>query len=180
MPLPDQSPDLDTFLKLFKRNVSERPNDAFLGTRQRLADGADGKPQFGEYQWKTWSEVDQEAQKLARGFINLNLCPQVEGDGQLWRFIGVWSKNRWEWTETLLAAMHYKITTVGFYDAMSAEQVDFILNQTEMQTVVCSKDYALKLIEMKRSGEKAGLLRNLVVIDDISQDNNLVQAAGEV
>ena len=27
-----------------------------------------------------------------------------------------------------LASMHYKMTTVGFYDAMSAEQVDYILN----------------------------------------------------
>uniref|UniRef100_UPI0035C6CB46 AMP-binding protein n=1 Tax=Serratia quinivorans TaxID=137545 RepID=UPI0035C6CB46 len=66
----------------------------------------------------------------------LNLCPQIEGEEKMWRFIGIWMKNRWEWTATLLASMHYKITTVGFYDAMSSEQVDFILNQTEMTTVV--------------------------------------------
>lgn len=39
----------------------------------------------------------------------------------MWRFLGIWAKNRWEWTVSLLAAMHYKITGVGFYDAMSTE-----------------------------------------------------------
>ena len=48
--------------------------------------------------------------------------------------------------------MHYKITAVGFYDAMSMDQVDFILNQTEMQSLVCSVDYAQKIINMKVNG----------------------------
>lgn len=60
--------------------------------------------------------------------MNLNLVPEIEGEGKMWRFIGVWQKNRLEWTETLLAAMHYKVTTVGFYDMMGPEQVDYILN----------------------------------------------------
>ena len=34
VPLPLQSPETDTFLKLFKRNVSERANEPFLGTRK--------------------------------------------------------------------------------------------------------------------------------------------------
>ena len=84
-------------------------------------------------------------QNIARGLMNLNLVPQVEGEGKLWRFIGVWSKNRLEWTETQLASMHYNMTTVGFYDAMSAEHVNYILDQTEIQTIVCTIDYAQKL-----------------------------------
>ena len=43
----------------------------------------------------------------------------VDGEGKKWRFMGVWAKNRWEWTNTLLACMHYNVTTVGFYDAQS-------------------------------------------------------------
>lgn len=58
----------------------------------------------------------------------LDLCPQIEGEDKLWRFLGIWAKNREEWTTSLLAAMHYKITAVGFFDAMSSEQVEFILN----------------------------------------------------
>ena len=50
----------------------------------------------------------------------------------------------------MIACMFYNITAVGFYDAMSAEQVDFILNQTEMRTLVCTADYAAKLVDMKK------------------------------
>ena len=108
--------------------------------------------------------------------MNLNLVPEVEGEGKIWRFIGVWQKNRLEWTETLLAAMHYKITTVGFYDMMGPEQVDYILNQTEMPTVVCSPDYATKLVNMKKDG-MATYLKALIVVDTISDE--LKQAAQE-
>ena len=61
--------------------------------------------------------------------------------------------------------MHYRITAVGFYDAMSVEQVDFILNQTEMSTIVCTADYAKKLIDMKKSG-KAVYVNALIVTGD--------------
>ena len=78
--------------------------------------------------WKTWQEVDAIVEKFARGLMELDLCPQIEGEEKLWRFLGIWAKNCEEWTTSLLAAMHYKITTVGFFDAMSSEQVSFILN----------------------------------------------------
>jgi long-subunit acyl-CoA synthetase (AMP-forming) len=119
---------MDTLLNIFKRNVTTLANRPFLGTREQLPAGADGKVQFGDYTWQTWGEIDAKAQKLAKGFMVLDLCPEVRAEDKDWRFVGIWAKNRWEWTTTLLAAMHYKITTVGFYDAMSNEQVDFILN----------------------------------------------------
>ena len=80
----------------------------------------------------------------------------------MWRFLGIWAKNCEEWTVSLLAAMHYKITAVGFYDAMSVEQVDFITNQTEMTTILCTEDFAKKLINMRKIG-KAMTVSTLVV-----------------
>jgi len=104
-------------------------------------------------------------QSLAKGLMVLNLCPHVEGEGKDWRFLGIWAKNRWEWTATLLATMHYNITTVGFYDAMSNEQVDFILNQTEMETMVCTSDYAQKILNMKKLG-LAVFIKALVILTE--------------
>ncbi len=82
----------------------------------------------------------------------------------MWRFLGIWAKNREEWTISLLAAMHYRITAVGFFDAMSSEQVEFIFNQTEMTTVVCTADYAKKIVDMKANGQAAHI-KNLVIMD---------------
>ena len=93
-----------------------------------------------------------------------DFCPEIVEDGQTYRFCGIWSKNRAEWHDTLFACMHYKITTIGFYDSMNAESVDYILNQTELTTIICSKDFVRKIIDMKKSG-KAVRVVNAVVMD---------------
>jgi len=93
------------------------------------------------------------------------MCSEIEGEGSLWRFLGIWAKNCKEWTTAELACMHYGVTTVGFYDAMGFEQVDFILEQTEMKTVLASLDYAEKLIEMKQNG-LAGYIEMVITIEE--------------
>ena len=99
--------------------------------------------------------------------MNLNLCPEVGDEG--FRFCGIWSKNRAEWMTTLLACMHYKITVVGFYDAMGTQSVEFILNQTEMQTIVCSGDYIEKIVNMKKD-DMAQHIKALITLDDIKPE----------
>jgi len=113
---------------MFKRNVSERGDEPYLGTRPQLAElSARGKAIYGPYEWKTYNEVNTLAMNFAKGMMIKGLCPETEGEGKMWRFVGIWAKNRWEWTNTLLAGMHVGVTTVGFYDAQSQEQVDFII-----------------------------------------------------
>lgn len=87
----------------------------------------------------------------------------------MWRFLGVWSKNRWEWVASILACMHYKITTVGFFEAMGQGIVDYIFNQTEMTTVLCAGAYVKKITDMKKAN-LAGGVHNLIIIDDVDKD----------
>lgn len=134
-----------------------------------MAPTPEGKQVFGEYNWQTYRETDEIAQKFAKGLMVMDLCPEIEGEGSLWRFLGIWAKNRKEWTTGLLSCMHYGITTVGFYDAMGFAQVDFILDQTEMKTILVSLDYAAKLIEMKKNG-LAGYLDTVITIEEAPAD----------
>ena len=46
--------------------------------------------------------------------------------------------------------MYYKMTVVGFYDAMGVVSLEYILNQTEMTTIVCSGEYIMKIVDMKK------------------------------
>ena len=69
--------------------------------------------------------------------------------------------------------MHYKITAVGFYESMGPEQVQYILNQTEMTSIFVAKAYIDKILEYKRdvNGNGAHLSRNivnLVCLDEVS------------
>jgi len=114
-------PGCDTLMKIFQHHVKNSPKNQFLGTREKLSEG------FGQYQWLTFEEVDVNARNLARGIMKLDLCPEVEGEDTTWRFCGNWSRNRQEWLTVMLANMHHKTTTVGFYDAMNPTAVDFII-----------------------------------------------------
>lgn len=82
--------------------------------------------------------------------MKMNFCPEHEAEGRQWRFVGIWARNRQEWLTTLLAGMHFNITNVGFYDAMSINAVDFILKQTKIETIFCEAGLVKKVIDMKK------------------------------
>ena len=119
-----------------------------------------------------------KTESLAKGLKVLDLCPPIQAEGKDWYFLGIWAKNCPDWTISLLACMYYKITTVGFYDAMSKEQVDFIFNQTRMTTVVVTTDYAQKIIDMKKNG-MAQNITGLIVCGDDSKVPSLTAGANE-
>jgi hypothetical protein len=50
-----------TILDYFERSVKNFPNQDFLGTRTQLANDDKGQPQFGEYTWKTFKEIEVQA-----------------------------------------------------------------------------------------------------------------------
>jgi long-chain acyl-CoA synthetase len=46
--------------------------------------------------------------------------------------------------------MYFNRTTIGFFDSMGNESVDFILNQTELSCIFCTPEYIAKLVAMKK------------------------------
>ena len=105
------------YITALLKQVKDKPDQPFLGTRVKNEDGSLG----GYYTWQTYKEVWNKVQNLAKGILELNLMPVQESineDGRTWRFGGIWSKNRWEWTATFFASMLIKGTVIGFYDSM--------------------------------------------------------------
>jgi len=99
----------------------------------------------------------------------MNLVTETEGDGKKWRFVGLWSKNRWEWLACHIANMYYNQTTIGFFDSMGIQAVDFILNQTELSCIFSTSEYISKIIQMKKE-KLARTIQFLVCFDDVTQD----------
>ena len=163
---PNASEDCYTYLDYFEKSVTNRGFDRFLGTRQRLADDVDNKPVFGDYAWMTFTEVSQTTQNLARGIHKLGLAAETEGDGRKWNFIGIWAKNRQEYLHTHLANMYFSFTTIGIFDSMGAEAVDFITKQTELATLFTEQAYIPKIIAMKKD-KLATTVVNLVSYDPV-------------
>ena len=59
-------------------------------------------------------------------------------------------------------------TVVGFYDAMSFEAVDYILKQTQMETMLVAGEYVAKILKMRSEG-LAKQITHLVVFDDLQE-----------
>ena len=122
------------------------------------------------YDWLSFKQVDELARNFAAGSRALDLNPEVDAEGKKWRFLGVQSKNRKEWGIAHLANMYMKSTTIALYDTLGADALKYVIDQTEMTTVVCQGDLVQKLIDLKI--EDAGLpnskiqrLANIVSMD---------------
>lgn len=48
--------------------------------------------------------------------------------------------------------MYNNYTSIGFFDSMGVESVDFIVKQTELKTLFTSKEYVEKIRTMKSDG----------------------------
>jgi long-chain acyl-CoA synthetase len=119
----------------------------------------------------TCREVADIAEHLSYGMELHNLAPVVNAEDKEWRFIAIQSKNRKEWNLTNLANMHQNITTVSLYDTLGVDATKFIVNQTELTTMIVSNDYISKIIKMKAEDDAAEApklfrLKNIVGFED--------------
>ena len=150
--IPLSIPGCDTLLEHFKRQVTNNKNAPFLGTRPQTGKDEKNQPTFGPYEWETFGDVHEKSTYVARAIRKNKLAEPVEGEGKQQRFLGIWAKNRAEWLTTLIALMKSRTVCVGFFDAMGNDAVNFIVNQTEVQTMFVAGEYIDKVLAMKDLG----------------------------
>ena len=75
-----------------------------------------------------------------------------------------------EWSTTLLACMHVKIIAVGFYEAMSEDQMDYILGQTGITTMFVTAALLPKMLALKKNGKAAGVTNIVLMHDEETSD----------
>ena len=103
--------------------------------------------------WKSWSTVDGIVDDLALGFVALNLMPMSHSEnGQDYKCMGIYAKNREEWAFTDLATIRQSGTTVAFYDSLGPSAVEFVIRQTKLATISCEVRYLRILITLKLQG----------------------------
>lgn len=65
--------------------------------------------------------------------------------------------------------MYFDRTTIGFFDSMGPQSVDYILNQTQLSTIFCTSEYIEKILKMKKDGQAATVC-TLVCFDAFKED----------
>ncbi|XP_071107343.1 long-chain-fatty-acid--CoA ligase 5-like [Haliotis cracherodii] len=146
--------DARTLYEVFQRGIRQSNNGPCLGART-------GPNK--EYEWLSYNEVYEKARAFGSGLLHKGVKPGKDS------FIGIYSKNKIEWTVAEQANNMFSMVTVPLYDTLGIQACIYIINQTELSTLVCdSPDKAQLILDQ---AQYLPSLRRIVMIEAISQQN---------
>jgi hypothetical protein len=115
--LRDNFRGMHTLKEIIEFNVKECPDKPFVGTREKLF-GDNGVVTYGDYKWKTYAQVYEISEAVARYLYKHELCPKLQTEEGAFRFLTLYAKNREEWCATDIATAISGITSVTLYDTL--------------------------------------------------------------
>ncbi len=157
---------VNTMLESFQRSVRSNPTGHCLGHRP-IIDAKNGH--VGAYVWETYEQVYLRVQNLAGGLIHENmLCePSIvqkdkkdSSNGE--KMLLIFMKNRPEWVVAQYAAFYGGAAVSCLYDTLGARATSYILQQTKVQTVVCTSADLKQLLAVKPNVPS---LKHVVLVD---------------
>jgi long-chain acyl-CoA synthetase len=151
-----------TVLESFERNLKKnRHKNNFIGYRKKINKDELEK----KFTWITYEEANELLTNFCLGLNVKNLCPviDIEKEGP-YRFLGIYSRNKKEWLLSFLGAMKDSITIVTIYETLGDLAVEYILEQTQLTTIVIELKALKKILELAKEN-KISKLKNLIVIE---------------
>ena len=133
----------------------------FMGYRKKINKDELEK----KFTWITYEQADELSLNFSRGLNVLNLCPEMKFDNENpFRFLGIYSRNKKEWILSYLGAMRDSITIVTIYDTLGDKAVEFILEQTQVTTIVIEIKALKKMLQLAKQ-QRTFQVKNLIVLD---------------
>jgi long-chain acyl-CoA synthetase len=108
------------------------------------------------------------AKQLAKGIEKHELCPEVHCDEGNFRMLGFYSKNRYEWAIGDISCVLNNIVSVPLYDTLGDNSVEFIVTQTELETIIMGKDKVDHICKLKTEGKLNSVL-NIICFDELDE-----------
>ena len=105
---------------------------------------------------------------LAKGLEKLNLTPMRDFDGESYRFLGFYTKNREESFLCEIGGWFNSIANVMLYDTFGEKNISLIINQTELETIVVSDETVRKILAIKKNSSE--FIKNLIIMDNASSE----------
>ena len=124
-----------------------------LGVRDTDKDNPD--IYLNSYSWQTYKTVGDRTRNFGRGLRHL-IKPR--------EYLGICAANRPEWVITDLACMLNSIITVPMYCLLSDHDSAFIINNTNISTVICDKEMLPKFLRLR---SECPSLRQLICMDPV-------------
>lgn len=114
------------------------------------------------YQWIHYNETLLRARNLGSGLVSCGLTPGPQ------TLVGLYSQNCPEWILTEQACYTYSLVLVPLYDTLGPDACAYIINQAEINLVVCEDDKKCNLLLDKAPR----CLRKLVVVKETRPATN--------
>jgi len=128
-----EPPGVYSLLDNLQLTTKKKPNNRFLGTRPKNADGS-----YGDYQWQTYSEFYEHVKHFG-SYFNKKLNIQK---GSVVGIIGI---NSLEWAYSMFGTFYNNGIIVPLYDTLGIQSLEMIIEQTEMNIIAASAE-KLKLL----------------------------------
>ncbi|CAI2361356.1 unnamed protein product [Moneuplotes crassus] len=133
-----------------------------------------GHIEGNKYVWRTYKQALHEAQCIAKALLTEGLIPDVCDNDKSYKFMGIYSKNRPEWTLVNWAMFHFSGTVVPLYNTLGEESLCYCINHTELSIVACDGPSFQKLLSLHKQG-KITTLYHIIAFDEVS-DEDMQQA----
>ncbi|XP_035232916.1 long-chain-fatty-acid--CoA ligase 5-like isoform X2 [Stegodyphus dumicola] len=115
-----------------------------------------------EYMWISYSDVIRRAKTFASGLCHLGMRP-----GQS-TYIGIYCYSRVEWVLTEYACYNQSAVTVPLYDTLGPNVCSFVINQAQIQMVVCDNEEKARILLEK--AETTPSLTHIISVNEVSLD----------
>ena len=174
--LKSNEKNLLTIIDAFEDKLKKYPEKPFLGTRIHIKDNI-----YGEYKWKNYKEINVIAHNFINAIDYLKLCEEIEYENKKYKFLGIYSRNREEWVSSYIGCQLNSIIVVTLYDTLGMNAIEFILNQTELNTILIESLNLKKLLNLKQEKkiEKVNTLIILPCADDKENLNDTIKLLNE-
>lgn len=97
-------------------------------------------------------------------FLKNNKLEYTEKTGM--KFVGIFSKNRYEWVLTDLACMIFGFTVIPLYDTLGIENLTYCLEHSGISTLFVSSGTIKTVLGLKGHGN----LENLICFDPLTPE----------
>ena len=88
------------------------------------------------------------------------------------KFMGIYSRNREEWLVGSFGCQMDSIAIVTLYDTLGINSIEYILNETELTTIIAETKTFEKIIDIKKNN-KFGKVENIISLKCNDEDPNL-------
>ncbi|KAI7868627.1 hypothetical protein BDF14DRAFT_1792338 [Spinellus fusiger] len=138
------SPNVNNIYDIFAHGLTVSRDRNCLGTRKTdLKTGI-----AGPYEWQTYRQVSHRIDNFGSGLMN-TINHTLKDTRTKGIPIAIWSTNRPEWTITDMACAAYGLTIVALYDTLGPDTVEFVINHSNIETVVCSGDHVADILKQR-------------------------------